>query len=357
MHCKIEPIIEKIVLRPVAPVRDHRRQARKKLKAEATDIFTRSLGITEAASVQKRTIEGYTLAVTAFERIMRLTVVSLPVATLDSKMVTYFDYLYLEGECPSVGERLWAAVRMLIPEYSSHGRLSLPRAWRSLKGWRRLVPQKTRRPLPWVVVAAIAHWLACHAGLGSALAWLTMVDAYLRPGECMRLVTSQVLPRTSQKWMDSVVLLLHPDERGIASNTGEMNESLAIRRPWLADLLNRWARSRRSPAMWDCGLPELRANFLKAATMLELTPWRPVLYMGRHSGASLDRLEEVLSLAEVQRRGRWRSEASVRRYEKRALVQEVYLKLPLHVRKYAHRCEKDLVPLLLRLAESQLQCR
>ena len=72
--------------------------------------------------------------------------------------------------------------------------------------------------------------------------------------------------------------------------------------------------------------------------------------MGRHSGASLDRLEGNLSLAEVQRRGRWRSEASVRRYEKRALVQEVYLKLPPTVRKAAHRATEQLIPLLERMS-------
>eukprot|EP00959_Pyramimonas_sp_CCMP1952_P054406 1137656-Pyramimonas_sp.AAC.1 len=46
--------------------------------------------------------------------------------------------------------------------------------------------------------------------------------------------------------------------------------------------------------------------------------------MCRRTGASLDRLENWVSLAEVQKRGRWRSTASVRRCEKRALVQEVF---------------------------------
>ena len=96
-------------------------------------------------------------------------------------------------------------------------------------------------------------------------------------------------------------------------------------------------------------LPEMRSVFNKIATMLHLDKWRPVLYMGRHSGASLDRLTEAISLQEVQKRGRWRTETSVRRYEKRALVQEVYLSLPHHVRQQAHRCEAEIERFLLRL--------
>ena len=214
------------------------------------------------------------------------------------------------------------------------------------------MPQKTRRPLPWVAVAAIARHFAVAMGLGAALAWLLMVDTYVRPGECVDLTTSQVLPRTNQKFMQSVVLLLHPDERGISSKTGERNESLIIRRQWLAELVELWAAHRSTPRMWDFGLLELRRCFLDACRVLCLMEWKPVLYMGRHSGASLDRLEEVHSLAEVQRRGRWRSEASVRRYEKRALTQEVYLKMLLSARRLAHRHEKELIPLLKRLAEN-----
>ena len=55
--------------------------------------------------------------------------------------------------------------------------------------------------------------------------------------------------------------------------------------------------------------------------------WDPVFYMGCHSGASLDRPQGALTLEAVQKRGRWRSVASVRRYEKHALVQGVWNKM------------------------------
>lgn len=189
--------------------------------------------------------------------------------------------------------------------------------------------------------------------LGASLAWLLMVDGYLRPGECLDLKVSQVLPRTSKQFMRSVVLRLHPDERGIASKTGELEESLAIRRPWLAELIETWWRSRRSEDLWNFSLAELRKAFLSACRFYDLMQWRPVLYMGRHSGASLDRLTDALPLAEVQRRGRWRTEQSVRRYEKRSLIQEVYLKMRPDRRQAAERCADQLLPLLRRMAGAQ----
>jgi len=67
-----------------------------------------------------------------------------------------------------------------------------------------------------------------------------------------------------------------------------------------------------------------------------------VPYTARHTGASLDRLEDNLSLAEVQRRGRWKAEASVRRYEKRTMAQEVAHMLSAHTRAYCMRASGQL---------------
>ena len=82
---------------------------------------------------------------------------------------------------------------------------------------------------------------------------------------------------------------------------------------------------------------------MKPRTGMGVTFLKPVLYMGRHSGASLDRLEERLSLAEVRERGRWRCEGSVARYEMRALVQEVFNRMTARARAVCQRCEARLL--------------
>ena len=66
----------------------------------------------------------------------------------------------------------------------------------------------------------------------------------------------------------------------------------------------------------------------------------PHPYRLRHAGASHDFASKARRLSEVKRRGRWRSWASVRRYEKGARVAELLHKLPLKIRNHALRCEQ-----------------
>ena len=243
---------------------------------------------------------------------------------------------------------MYAAIRFAVPAYSSHGHLHLPRVCRALKGWRRMSPQKTRRPLPWDVVAAIA-WNLSAKSVGMALNWLLMVDTYMRPSECLLLTTDQILPPTKRWPMLRAAVLLHPDQRGLSSKTGEMNESLIVTRPWLSKALMKYVATRRSKGqLWDFNLVELRKAFLVAARNVGISKWDPCLYMARHTGASLDRLTGALPLTEVQKRGRWRADSSVRRYEKRALVQEVYNSLTDRERKVAYRKAAELEDVLLR---------
>ena len=49
-----------------------------------------------------------------------------------------------------------------------------------------------------------------------------------------------------------------------------------------------------------------------------------VPYQCRHSGASIDRAEQKRSLLEIQKRGQWKSNRSVVRYEKGARLGQVY---------------------------------
>ena len=336
-------------MRPLTCQKDRRKARTAALRAQGPRDTRMVMGVTEQACVQDRTMESYQQAVHDFERTMKSNLGRLSARTLDQLLVCYFDRLFLEGHGAPKGDRLWAAIKHLAPQYEHRGELVLPRSMRALRGWRRLVPQKTRRPLPWSIVCAIAMHLALAGGTGMALCWLLMVDCYLRPGEAVALECSQVLPGTRVRHMRETVLLLHPDERGIASKTGEYNESLGVSRSWLGQLVADWSSVRRTTALWDFGLREIRDEFMKGASALGLGIWKPVLYMGRHTGASLDRLEERRSLSEVQKRGRWRTETSVRRYEKRALIQEVYLKLAQKIRAQAHRCERELVGTLRRL--------
>ena len=126
-------------------------------------------------------------------------------------------------------------------------------------------------------------------------------------------------------------------------------------RPWLGKALEAYKRRRSlekrsaTARLWDFGLTEFRACFLQAAAAAGINFLKPVLYMGRHTGASLDRLENTYTLDEVQKRGRWRSTSSVRRYEKHALVQEVVQRMSASKIEFCRQCEARLVGDLARL--------
>eukprot|EP00959_Pyramimonas_sp_CCMP1952_P302542 6330293-Pyramimonas_sp.AAC.1 len=104
-------------------------------------------------------------------------------------MAQHMGRVFLEGKAAGSGEKLLAAVQCYVPAYGSRGESALPRAARAIRGWRRLVPSRTRRPPPWCAVEGIATGLMLEHGVSYALCWLLMVDAHLRPGERIALRT------------------------------------------------------------------------------------------------------------------------------------------------------------------------
>lgn len=66
------------------------------------------------------------------------------------------------------------------------------------------------------------------------------------------------------------------------------------------------------------------------------------VYQLRHGGASRDFVTKSRSLEEVRRRGRWRSWASVRRYENGSRVAQMLNRLPPSLLDRAMRCADSL---------------
>ena len=311
------------------------------------------MSLVEEASVAPKGRENYGRLLRDFLFRTALTSLLVDPTVLDAALVQFFDRLYLEGRGANVGRKLLSAIMFFVPQYASQGRASLPRASRGLRGWDKLMPASTRRPLPWCVVCAIALYLsACPSMM---LCWLLMVDCYFRPSELVEMVCSQVIRAQQGRGMTSTAFHVNPDYLGKASKTGELDESLLVGRPWLGKALERYLAQRvsgplgKGQRLWSFGLPELRSAFVAAAHKAGIAFLRPVLYMGRHTGASLDRLEGRRTLDEVQKRGRWRSTNSVRRYEKHALVQEVLERMHPTKVAYCQQCEPKLREMLERL--------
>ena len=72
-----------------------------------------------------------------------------------------------------------------------------------------------------------------------------------------------------------------------------------------------------------------------------------VPYEARHSGVSIDAALSLRTRRERQERGRWASEKSQLRYERRARLLQSFNRLPATHRAFAQECEKRLEAMLM----------
>ena len=68
---------------------------------------------------------------------------------LDTALVRYFNELYRRGEQHHRGEKVLATLMHHKAEYGRLGAKKIPRAWRALKGWRKLTPAAPYPPIHW----------------------------------------------------------------------------------------------------------------------------------------------------------------------------------------------------------------
>ena len=122
---------------------------------------------------------------------------------------------------------------------------------------------------------------------------------------------------------------------------------------WLAETLGsqvRKLKAQRPPDQPVIGVaPSTLRSLLRTASgllRLPATIQSIDVYALRHSGASADRLEKKRPLVEVKRRGRWRSDSSLRRYEKGGFAAVQLSKCSAALRTFARTCEQRLLEVL-----------
>ena len=113
-------------------------------------------GICEEASVKEASQVQYCQILQTFLTHFCLRTLRINEGDLDAKLVQWVDYMLLEGRDPSGGQKLLAAILYWYPIHNSGPRPRLLRFIRALKGWRKRMPQTTRLPMPFFLVAAIA---------------------------------------------------------------------------------------------------------------------------------------------------------------------------------------------------------
>jgi len=264
---------------------------------------------------------------------------------LDAGIVQHFENLFFKGMQPARGMKLLGAVMHFWPQYGKLGGSHLPRAWRALKGWRRLAPGRSRVPEPLRLWCGMAVVMALLGFPWMGVFCMLSVSTYLRPSSLLGMepgfLVRPALP--SGSWS----ILAHPEELGRPSKTGEFDLSMRVDSKWIlwiGPLLEILSQRPTHRPVWQFNYYEYATVFRRAATTLEIDV---VPYQTRHSGASIDRASAARTLGEVQARGAWRSAKSVVRYDKHARLQHSAQKYKSDTDAFFKECELHLADAFL----------
>ena len=248
---------------------------------------------------------------------------------LDLAASEWCDHLYMEGHPVYIGERLYAALQDSYTCLNAAGSVKLPELYRTRQAWRRRAPGRSRAPLALTQVLLIVDWFLSQRQVEMSLWILVCFTTYYRPSEVFSLRVGDLLRPTAR--LPNFALQLHPGEGGVSSKARIFDDGVPLDSPvmkWLPAALIKVLRLRtRKPdeLMFQFTYQELLIQFKAACRDLGFDD--PSLYRLRHGGASHDAASRLRSIVEIKRRGRWASDASVRRYEKGTWLQSVEVKV------------------------------
>ena len=242
------------------------------------------------------------------------------------------------------------------PHFGKRGVRLLPRVTRTLKGWHRHCPARSRTPVPWIVIAMIVVKMLRHGEPGMACWVVISFWCYLRPSECMRLRKKDLVPpvaRVTPHW----IVVVAPSEAGIVTTkVGEQDDSVmwdSADMLWFRELLRELRGDGSSALIWQFSYADLVLVWRRSCESLKLVGYVP--YQLRHGGPSHDRAQMLRSLEAIQKRGRWKQLKSVMRHKKAGRVAQEAMKLSIVMRKYATEVTKQLKEILTgRLSLPQL---
>ena len=212
----------------------------------------------------------------------------------------------------------------------------LPLSKLALAGFAAEAPDAQRDPAPWEAVLLIASSLAeldGAEGLAAARACVLAFEACLRPSEVLSIRSCDVtvLAQQGVNQYPRITVRIAPSapdtgERPQSrTKSGEYDDSVIIgdaasikaHRGWVALLLSQ-LKSELPPSSSLCciSLSRWERLFVAAAARCGLSRLRLTPHCLRHGAASSDFASKLRSLDEIQRRGRWKSQLSLKRYEK-----------------------------------------
>lgn len=311
----------------------------KKLKP-GTKARGGSMSMLEMSSVSDEQRNQYSFYLRKFKDWCKENALSWPLRKAqDETLADFFDVLYLDGKSSHEGEKTVAAM-----EYHFHYlKNKLPRSRRALRGWRKLVPQKSRIPLPKAVAYGIAMRMMARGLFNMGLMVILTFDAYLRPGEAADLLGKNIVApiRKAGKQYRFYTLIVRDQDDEKVDKTGTFNNSIVLDNPdnevWLGKALYKIrVKQGNQVPLFNFKMETFRREFQQAGSWLGLEGLR--VYQMRHGGASEDLASKLRDHNAVKDRGRWQTDVSVRRYAKIGKVQSLLAKFHPWALDYCNQC-------------------
>ena len=191
----------------------------------------------EQSAVSPKTAADYKMRMDVFNMFCFLhKLTTLNLQTLDTALTIFLQQCFNDGMELNEATKFLAAIMDARPEASA--RHLLPRARRSLKGWKNLDPGRSRPPIPWPLITLIVNSMLQRHQLISAMMILTMFVTYCRPFELLLLEKRDLISTKTLGMAWS--LNLNKAEVMETSKMGVQDESMLLDSqevPWLGKAL------------------------------------------------------------------------------------------------------------------------
>lgn len=280
------------------------------------------------SSVTPHTLALYDTAARDFQRstgmVLRPGVVP---KNLDRKLAAYVHERYLVGDSYAVVNTAVHGVLFRMCVRMRDVQLPLTKA--AFRGFRRLVPENSRDPLPWQAVLHMAYWLVSMradltGAFQAAIAMLLQFDTYARPGAILQIGPRQLIPPMREVPSKEQVhaLVLAPSDEGKYSKTRTQDDTILIGtmnsgREWINNVVAALRpKLYRGRGVFTITLSQYNLLMKKAAIAMGLAHLPVSPHCIRHGGPSQDYYNGVRTLKEIKLRGCWSADRSVARYKK-----------------------------------------
>ena len=271
----------------------------------------------------------------------------------DVILLDLFDKWFLEGYGPNVGEKMEAALCFREPRLKEMMEWSLVRSRRALKGWRRAAPAGSRLPFPVLLVCGLVEGLMAGGNWLMGIYLLLAFVCYLRPHEGLDLKVRDIIPpvRGAGASMDAYVIIVRNSLDGIPDKVGVFDNSLRLDQliaPSLGRVLHDLCRGRKEEEkLFPFSLSQCTGELNSMARKLGINGQVSV-YQCQDGGAAHDLCNKLRPRGEVQARGRWVAEASLKRYTKVGKTQSMLVNLGRPVLNYLRASERRIDALVAR---------